>query len=56
MAVDKVTYQNLIDIGIFILFLDLCLSHNGVEHSIEVCDDYSENEAEMTLACKIVWC
>lgn len=54
MPVDKVVYQNLIDIGIFILFLSLCLEHNGMEHSIEICDDYSENENEMTLACRIV--
>lgn len=53
MAVHKVTYQNLIDIGIFILFLHLCLEHSGIKHSIEVYDDYSENEAELTLACKI---
>ena len=56
MPVDKVVYQNLIDIGIFILFLDLCLEHNGIEHSIEVYDDCCENEEEMTLACKVEMC
>lgn len=54
MAVSKVTYQNLIDIGIFILFLSLCLEHNDIKHSIEIFDDYSGNEAELTLACKII--
>lgn len=53
MAVHKVTYQNLIDIGIFILFLSLCLKHNGITHSIEMYDDHSENDDEMTLSCKI---
>lgn len=54
MAIDKVTYQNLIDIGIFILFLSLCLTHQNIEHSIQVYDDHSGNENELTLACKIL--
>ncbi len=53
MAVSKVTYQNLIDIGIFILFLSLCLEYRGIKYSIRMRDDYSENEAELTLACEI---
>lgn len=53
MPVDKVVYQNLIDIGIFILFLSLCLEHNGIVHSIEMYDDDSENENEMTLVCRV---
>ena len=54
MAVQKVTYQNLMDIGIFILFLSLCLEHNGMKHTLQVYDDYSENEEELTLACRII--
>lgn len=54
MAVEKVTYQNLIDIGIFMLFFTLCLEHEGIAHSIQVYDDYSENDEELTPACKIM--
>lgn len=53
MAVDKVTYQNLIDIGIFILFVSLSLEHEDIKYSLQVYDDHSDNEAELTLACRI---
>ena len=53
MAIHKVTYQNLIDIGIFILLLSLCMEYRGIKHSIQMHDDYSENEAELTLACEM---
>ena len=53
MAVHKVTYQNLMDIGIFILFLSTCLEHNGIKHSLQIYDDFSENEEELTLSCRI---
>jgi len=30
MPADKVSYYNRIDIGIFLLFLEVCLTHNGI--------------------------
>lgn len=54
MPVDKVVYQNLIDIGIFILFLSLCLEYNNIKHSIHMYDDVRDNQEELTLACRIV--
>lgn len=50
MPVDKVVYQNLIDIGIFIYFLGLCLNNYNINHSIEVFSDNEQNDAELTLS------
>lgn len=50
MPVDKVVYQNLIDIGIFIYFLGLCLNNYNIKHSIEVFSDNEQNDAELTLS------
>ncbi|MBE6113461.1 MAG: nitroreductase [Erysipelotrichaceae bacterium] len=53
MPIEKVTYQNLLDIGIFILFLCVCLEHSGIKYSLEVKDDHDQNKEEMTLSCII---
>ena len=53
MPVDKVVYQNLIDIGIFIYFLGLCLNNYNINHSIEVFSDNEQNDAELTLSAII---
>lgn len=53
MPVDKVVYQNLIDMGIFIYFLKLCLNEYKINHSIEVFNDSETNEAELTLSAII---
>ena len=53
MPINKVVYQNLIDIGIFILFLDVILSKNNIKHSINVYGDNEENNNELTLSAKI---
>ncbi|MGN0291494.1 MAG: nitroreductase family protein [Lachnospiraceae bacterium] len=46
MPKDKVTYYNRIDIGIFLLFLELCLEQNGIEFDrtlfVDNCDDEIE--------------
>lgn len=53
MPVDKVVYQNLIDMGIFIYFLKLCLNEYKINHSIEVFNDSEINETELTLSAII---
>ncbi|MBQ8559550.1 MAG: nitroreductase [Tyzzerella sp.] len=53
MPSDKVVYQNLIDVGIFMLFLRVCLKHAGVRHEVEVFDDCRENEEEMTRSYRV---
>lgn len=50
MPVDKVIYYNRIDIGIFLLFLELCLEHENVEYDRKIYTDSKENdEIEKTL-------
>lgn len=53
MPLNKVVYQNLIDIGIFILFLDVILNNMNITHTIELKDDNEANEQEYTLAAII---
>lgn len=43
MPVNKVIYQNLIDIGIFICFLDIVFKHNLIDYKINV---YKDDESE----------
>lgn len=53
MPLGKVVYQNLIDIGIFILFLDVILSKNNINHNIDIYDDNEANNEELTLSAVI---
>jgi len=53
MATNKVSYQNLLDIGIFLLFLDLTLTNFNYNHSIVIKDDNENNNDELTLAAII---
>ena len=53
MAKNKVVYQNLIDIGIFLLFLDVTLTYEKINHKINLVDDYPENDNELTLSAII---
>ncbi len=52
MPVDKVAYYNRIDIGIYLLFLELCLSHQGIKFEKNVLLDTSDDEMEKTLVAK----
>ena len=45
MPADKVAYYNRIDIGIFLLFLESCLEHGGIEFDREV---FSDNEDDIS--------
>ena len=49
MPADKVAYYNRIDIGIFLLFLDLCLNHNSIKYERELFIDLSNDDIEKTL-------
>jgi hypothetical protein len=50
MPISEVTYYNRIDIGIFILFIDICFEHEGIKAKKTVYDDFDcDNEKEMTL-------
>lgn len=48
MPAAKVSYFNRIDIGIFLCFLDLCLTHNNIPYNVELHDD-SGSDSEKTL-------
>lgn len=44
MPTNLVTYYNKIDIGIFLLFLDVCLNHNNIKYKRELFKDDSIHE------------
>ncbi len=48
MPADKVSYYNRIDIGIFLCFLDICLTHNGIDYEKKLYSDYG-GDNELTL-------
>lgn len=48
MPVDKVSFYNQIDIGIFLCFLDLCLQHKAIQYEVELYTDKGLDE-EKTL-------
>lgn len=48
MPVDKVSFYNQIDIGIFLCFLDLCLQHKAIPYEVELYTDHGSDE-EKTL-------
>ena len=48
MPVDKVTFYNQIDMGIFLCFLDLCLMHEGIAYEAEIYTDNGQ-DGEKTL-------
>ena len=54
MPKDKVIYQNLVDIGIFLLFVELILKENKYDFKTEICNDNESNEAELSLDFKII--
>ena len=48
MPADKVTYYNQIDMGIFLLMLELCLRHEGIIFERELYSDDGDLEREWT--------
>ena len=52
MPADKVAYYNRIDIGIFLCFLELCLTEKGISFERELFTDTSEDECEEVLTAK----
>ena len=49
MPIDKVIYYNKIDIGIFLLFIDLCLIQENISYEREIFIDELEDDIEKTL-------
>lgn len=49
MPADRVTYYNRIDIGIFLLFLEVCLKHENIKYEREIFTDLSDENSEKTL-------
>ncbi len=49
MPKDKIIYQNLLDIGIFILFLELILKENDINYNKIIHDDNELSEEELVL-------
>lgn len=52
MPANKVAYYNRIDIGIFLCFLDLCLTQNGIFFERELFADNTDDLSEEILAAK----
>ena len=49
MPIDKVNYYNKIDIGIFLLFLEVCLRKENISFEREIMIDNGKEETEKTL-------
>lgn len=52
MPADKVAYYNRIDIGIFLLFVELCLKHNGVDFDRTLFADNGDDTSEEVMVAK----
>lgn len=50
MPADKMSFYNQIDIGIFLCFLDLCLTHNGIEFACTYFVDKGADEEKTIVA------
>lgn len=50
MPVAKVTYYNRIDMGIFLLFVDVCLKHENIIFERTIYDDFGDEDAEKILS------
>ena len=55
MPIDKVMYYNRIDLGIFLLILEICLNHEGIAFQRELFLDESSDDVEKTLSAKYWW-
>ena len=54
MPINKVVYQNLIDIGIFFCFINIILENNNYSFDYEIYPDNEENYNELNLDFKIL--
>ena len=53
MPVDKVSYYNRIDMGIFLCFLDICLEHSNIDYERKLySDDGCDNELTLNAEYK----
>ena len=52
MPADKVAYYNRIDIGIFLLFLELCLGHENISFERKLFSDDGDISREDTLVAE----
>lgn len=52
MPADKVAYYNRIDIGIYLLFLEICLAQQGIEFERNLLADKSDDTVEKTLVAE----
>lgn len=52
MPIAKVAYYNRIDIGIFLLFLEVCLNHHTIQFERTLFEDHAEDEKEKVLVAK----
>ena len=52
MPADKVAYYNRIDIGIFLCFLELCLTEKGISFERELFTDTAEDNCEEVLTAR----
>lgn len=50
MPINRVTFSNRIDMGIFYLFIELCLKHNNITFKRTIYDDLGKENEEMTLS------
>lgn len=54
MPKNKVSFYNKIDIGIFMLFLDICLEHEKQKYFCELCSNNLEDKEEMLVATYVL--
>lgn len=52
MPADKVAYYNRIDIGIFLMFVELCLKHSKIDFKRELFVDNDDDSSEEVLVAK----
>ncbi|MBQ8188609.1 MAG: nitroreductase, partial [Lachnospiraceae bacterium] len=52
MPADKVAYYNRIDIGIYLLFLEVCLKQKEIAYERMLYEDEQDDEAEKTLVAR----
>lgn len=55
MPFDKVIYQNLIDIGILMCFLETTLNHFNISYKLTTFNDDTLNANEYTLEYQLTW-
>ncbi len=48
MPLDRIVYYNRIDLGIFLLFLELCLEHEGITFARKIHIENSDEELNLT--------